>query len=237
MSQEILLLTFTAASLGFLHTLFGPDHYIPFIVMSKARSWTIARTFWITLICGIGHILGSVGLGLLGIALGIAVHSLVAIESVRGDIAAWLLIGFGFVYMAWGIRRAIRNRPHTHFHVHGSGVVHEHRHTHHQDHLHVHQEEGSTNMTPWILFTIFLFGPCEPLIPILMYPAATESIGSVFLIAGVFGGITIATMLAIVLVSCFGISFIPVKKADRYMHAIAGAAILLCGVSIRFLGL
>ncbi|MBN1198476.1 MAG: sulfite exporter TauE/SafE family protein [Bacteroidales bacterium] len=237
MSQELLVLSVTAVSIGFFHTLFGPDHYIPFIVMAKARNWTMVRTFMITLACGLGHILSSVGLGLLGIGLGIAVHSLVDVESFRGEIAAWFLIGFGFVYMVWGIRKAIRNKPHAHPHIHSDGEVHAHLHTHHEEHLHVHQQQGEKNLTPWILFTIFVFGPCEPLIPILMYPAATETIGSVVWIAAIFGFVTISTMLVIVMVSLYGFQFIPMKKVERYMHAVAGAAILLCGISIRFLGL
>jgi len=237
MSQELLVLTLTAASIGFFHTLFGPDHYIPFIVMAKARNWTMLKTFTITLVCGLGHILSSVILGLLGIALGIAVHQLVDVESFRGEIAAWLLIAFGFTYMVWGLSKAIRNRPHTHFHGHRDGHVHTHLHTHQEEHLHIHQQEGGKNLTPWILFTIFIFGPCEPLIPILMYPAATETIGSVVWIASIFGCVTISTMLVIVMVSAYGFQFIPMKKVERYMHAIAGAAILLCGISIRFMGL
>jgi len=237
MSQELVLLIVTAASIGFFHTLFGPDHYLPFIVMAKARNWSMVKTSWITFLCGVGHILSSVLLGLLGISIGIAVNNLVEIESFRGEIAAWLLIAFGLVYMLWGIRKAIRNRPHTHVHFHENGERHTHEHTHTDVHTHVHQKEGVKNMTPWILFIIFLFGPCEPLIPILMYPAATESIGSVILVASVFGTITIATMMAVVLTASFGIKFLPLKKMERYTHAIAGATILLCGVSIQFLGL
>ena len=40
MSNEIAILTATAASIGFFHTLFGPDHYLPFIVMAKANNWS-----------------------------------------------------------------------------------------------------------------------------------------------------------------------------------------------------
>ncbi len=38
MSSEITLLAITAASIGFFHTLFGPDHYLPFIMMSKDKT-------------------------------------------------------------------------------------------------------------------------------------------------------------------------------------------------------
>ncbi len=64
MTTEIAILCGTAASIGLLHTLLGPDHYLPFIVMSRARRWTMTRTALITLACGIGHVLSSVLLGL-----------------------------------------------------------------------------------------------------------------------------------------------------------------------------
>jgi drug/metabolite transporter superfamily protein YnfA len=57
------------------------------------------------------------------------------------------------------------------------------------------------------------------------------------LVSGVFGGVTIVTMLSVVLVSTFGINLVPSSKLERYSHAIAGATICLCGVSIQFLGL
>ena len=40
-SGELSALCVTAASIGFLHTLFGPDHYLPFIVMAKAKGWLL----------------------------------------------------------------------------------------------------------------------------------------------------------------------------------------------------
>jgi nickel/cobalt exporter len=76
MSQELTILTITAVSMGFFHTLFGPDHYIPFIVMAKARKWSLIKTSCITFLCGVGHIGSSVLLGMIGVALGIAVTKL-----------------------------------------------------------------------------------------------------------------------------------------------------------------
>ena len=107
-------------------------------------------------------------LGLLGVSLGLAVNKLEIVESFRGNIAAWLLIGFGLAYLVWGIRRAYRNQLHTHTHTHQSEDRHTHTHSHNQDHTHVHNGKDTPNVTPWVLFTIFVFGPCEPLIPILM---------------------------------------------------------------------
>jgi len=139
MSGELWVLLVTAASIGFFHTLFGPDHYLPFIVMSKARNWSALRTAVITFLCGVGHIMGSVVLGLVGVAAGIAVGRLEAVEGSRGSVAAWALIAFGLVYFVWGVRRAIRNRPHTHSHAHCDDATgHEHEHAHDSAHAHIH---------------------------------------------------------------------------------------------------
>jgi len=233
----MLILLPMAGSIGFLHTVLGPDHYVPFVVMSRARGWSAVKTALITFLCGLGHVASSVVLGAIGIAAGIALTKLEGIESARGEIAAWLLIGFGAVYFAWGLRRAMRGKSHTHAHLHRDGALHEHEHDHESAHLHVHADEGKPSLTPWILFTVFLFGPCEPLIPLLMFPAAAESASGVFLVASVFGAVTIGTMLAAVLALSFGLRLVSMKPLERYSHALAGATICLCGLAIRFLGL
>lgn len=237
MTQEILVLTGTAASIGFLHTLFGPDHYIPFIVMAKARKWPLLKTSVITLLCGLGHVLSSVVLGFVGIALGVAVSKLEGVESARGSLAGWALIAFGLAYFAWGLRAVWKNKPHEHAHPHLGADTHAHLHTHQGRHAHVHDREGKANITPWVLFTIFVLGPCEPLIPLVMYPAAKHSILGLILVVGVFGTATISTMLVVVTASSLGVNLLPLEKLERYSHALAGAAILASGLAIQFLGL
>ncbi len=251
MNSQIMILSLTAASLGFIHTLLGPDHYLPFVVLSKARKWNYAKTVWITILCGLGHIGSSVLIGFIGIALGIAVSRLEYLESFRGNIAGWLFIIFGFIYGIWGIKRSLRNQKHTHFHFHRGGVRHTHEHDHHTGHLHPHLQQtdncdaelSSTektkykNLTPWLLFVIFVFGPCEPLIPLLMFPASQHSVSGVVWVTSVFGLTTIVTMTSLVVLMTFGISFFHFQKLEKYTHALAGAAIFFSGLAIQFLGL
>ena len=236
MNKEIMILAITAASIGFFHTLVGPDHYLPFIVMSKARKWSLLKTCVITFLCGIGHIMSSVVIGFIGIIFGVALMKLEVFEGFRGNIAAWALIGFGLAYFAWGVRNAIRNRPHRHIHIHEDGGEHHHEHSHIEEHAHVHSS-GKKNITPWVLFTIFVLGPCEPLIPILMYPAAKNSTAGLILVTAVFGVATIGTMLIVVAALSLGIKLIPLGRLERYSHALAGATIFLSGMAIQFLGL
>ena len=237
MENGLMPLYITAATLGFIHTVFGPDHYVPFIVMAKARNWGALKTVVLTILCGIGHIMSSVIIGLLGVIFGIEVMKLKALESFRGNIAGWLLIIFGFTYLVWGIYRAIKNRSHEHIHAHVDLKEHLHTHSHNKEHVHLHTGKAKVNITSWILFTIFVFGPCEPLIPILMYPAAKKSSVGVMLVATIFGIITILTMLTIVMASYFGLKLVNFGRMERYSHAFAGASIFLCGVAVQFLGL
>ncbi len=234
MIESHILLIFTTASIGVFHTLFGPDHYLPFIAMSRARNWKISKTLTLTVLCGLGHVLSSVFLGLIGIFFGIALFKLEAFEAFRGEIAAWLFVIFGFTYFIWGAHRAIRDRQHKHSHSHMDGMDHKHIHSHKGDHTHIHD---SKNITPWILFTIFIFGPCEPLIPLLMYPAAHASMALVAIIIFTFTITTISTMVIMVTCLSYGVDKIRFANLEIWSHAMAGAVIFASGAAIIFLGL
>jgi len=236
MNDSIALLSVTAVSIGFFHTILGPDHYLPFILLSQAKKWSLRKTMLITFLCGMGHVLSSVVLGLVGIAIGISVTRLVNVESFRGNIAAWLFIAFGLVYMIISIRNLLKNRKHTHSHFHIDSDKHVHEHDHHNHHTHIHQEDV-VKTTPWVLFLIFVFGPCEPLIPILMYPAAENNIPGAVLVSVLFSVVTIATMMSVVLAFKLGLNKINLKPVEKYSHLIAGAMIFFSGIAIQFLGL
>ena len=130
MPDELLALVIAAASIGFFHTLLGPDHYLPFIVMSRSGRWSLLKTTVVTVLCGTGHVLSSIALGILGIPFGFAVSKLEAVESFRGNVATWALIAFGLIYFVWGMRIALRHKSHEHVHIHVDGINHAHNHNH-----------------------------------------------------------------------------------------------------------
>ncbi len=231
-SNEIIFLALTAASVGFIHTLASPPHYLPFIVIGKAREWNIKKILFITFLCGLAHVLSSVILGLIGIATGIIIHEIEFFEGFRGTLTGWAFIIFGLCYMIWGIWKLYTKKPHSHPHFHSDGTKHSHKHNHDNIHKHIHKD----TLTPWILFVIFVLGPCEHLILFLMYPAVQYSISGMVLIATVFAVTTIGTMITVVYLSSLGISFIKFDKVGKYMHVIAGAIILLSGLAITVLG-
>lgn len=236
MDQTLAILLGTAVTLGFVHTLIGIDHSLPFIMLARAQQWSWRKLWAVTTFCGVGHVLSSVVLGIVGISLGVAVERLTLIEARRGELASWLLIGFGLAYASWALYRTWRRRPHTHVHAHGRGQIHAHEHHHEREHLHPHEFNQGAGTT-WTLFIIFAFGPCEPLIPLLMVPAFEHHWLAVALVAGVFGLVTISTMLAVVTIGYYGLRLPTFTFLERHAHTVAGMTIAASGAAIKLLGI
>jgi nickel/cobalt exporter len=218
--SSLIILLGSALSIGFIHTLIGPDHYLPFIVISRARKWSVSRTMIVTIVCGLGHVLSSVVIGVIGIGFGAAVGNLVTVESVRGNIASYSMIAFGLAYGIWGLWRG--RKGHGHVHLHGG------------KHL---DSSNARSVTFWTLFIVFVLGPCEPLIPLLMFPAVSYNWHGVFLVTVVFGAATISTMSAVVYAGIKGLGSIKTDLMERYIHALAGGIIAVSGMAIRFFGI
>src|ERR1043165_1741674 len=98
MSSEISILIVTAITISFLHTVAGPDHYLPFVALSKARGWSVSRTVFWTIVCGCGHVWSSVLLGLGGAAIGWSLSSVHWLQSIRGGFPSWAFFCFWFVF-------------------------------------------------------------------------------------------------------------------------------------------
>lgn len=108
---------------------------------------------------------------------------------------------------------------------------------HSHDHIHDPKTGVEISLTPWILFAIFVFGPCEPLIPLFIYPAATCGWAGAWLVSSAFAVVTIASMMALALAARSGFVWLPSRRLARYNHALVGGNIALTGCMIRFLGL
>ena len=243
-----------AASIGLLHTLAGPDHYVPFIAMAKAGRWSRGKTVAITLLCGVGHVLGSLLLAAGAVALGRSFEAAAAgvdgLADVRAGLATWLLIGFGGLYALWGLKQAARGRVHAHAHAHADGTVHAHPHAHEApEHLHAHSagtaapavasavSPARRSVTPWILFTLFLFGPCEPLLPLLLAPELAGQPAAFLPIVLAFTAATLVAMLACVAVGLRSAALLDRPRfagLARFQHALAGLLVLGCGVAMKF---
>ena len=223
MAQTGILLG-TSITIALIHTLIGVDHYVPFVALSRANRWSLKKTIYVVLLCGFGHVLGSVILGFAGVALSAGVTSLVYIEDKRGTVATYALIAFGLIYAIYGIRSAAKNKTHTHAGKDGQITVHGH------DEPELPSKRNGSVF--WGLFIFFILGPCEPLIPLLMYPAANMDIFTLVLVTLSFSVCTISIMLLMTLIGLKGFQLIRFSRLERYAHALAGSAILICGISV-----
>lgn len=232
MSNDIYMLLVAATTIACLHTLSGPDHYLPFIALSKARGWSFARTLFWTAICGCGHVWSSVLLGLGGAAIGWSLSKVDGLESVRGGLASWALLGFGLMYSIWGIYRAGQNKRHKHFDIYEDGAVYVYEHRHGE----IVAPKERHKVTPWVMFLIFLLGPCEPMIPLLYFPAAKNSGMAMIALIIVYTVVTLLTMILMVALGFYGIGFLKTEKLERYLHALGGLTIFICGAGMVFMG-
>ncbi|MDB5199371.1 MAG: hypothetical protein JWO92_1334 [Chitinophagaceae bacterium] len=231
MQGEMEILIVAAVSIACLHTVTGPDHYLPFIALSRSRGWSFSKTIFWTIFCGCGHVWSSVLLGLGGAAIGWSLSKVSLFENIRGGIAGWCMLLFGLCYGLWGLYRAKQNKAHKHFDMYEDGAMYVYEHKHGQP---VPMKERH-KVTPWVMFIIFLLGPCEPMIPLLYFPAAKNSWWGMMMLVIVYTVCTLLTMTIMVVLGYFGIAFIKTEKLERYMHAIGGLTVFICGTGMIFM--
>ena len=234
MSGASLSLLVSAAAIAVVHTALGPDHWLPFSMLARARGWSRTKLLVVTCCGGIGHVASSLALAIAGLALGRGASSVAGIEALRGWIGPVALAAFGCAYGLWGVRRALVRRgglvPHAHgaeVHVHRGGEL---RH----DHV-ARPAIGAT--TFWTLFAVFVLGPCEPLIPIFVLPASNGMWALAGWTALVFSVVTLASMLGLVALASAGVERLPWGSLERWSHALAGGVIAACGLGVLWLGL
>lgn len=203
------LLFLSAVTVGALHAL-APDHWIPFVALARAQQWSKWKTSYSVLLAGLGHVSSSVAIGLIGILLGVATDHVSGWENIRGDVASLLLIGFGVAYLLYGLKQIGRRHPHTH--------------------------GNATTVSYWMLFIIIIFGPCEPLIP-LLFASSAYGWMSVVITVGVFSIATIAMMQLQVHAALWGVSAIRWHFIEHASDAVAGVVIIVTGIAIRVFGI
>lgn len=232
MPTEFYLLMLSAIVISCLHTAAGPDHYLPFIALARSRGWSVGRTLFWVVVCGCGHVWSSVLLALVGALLGWSLSLLTWFEGVRGSVAGWALLLFGAAYSFWGLVRTRLNRRHRHFDVYEDGTLYVYE---HKEGAVVDPRERHV-VTPWVLFLVFVLGPCEPMIPLLYLPAVQSSWWGMVVLVLVYTFFTLLTMILIVLAGYYGSSLLKTDWLERHMHTLSGLTVFICGAGMVFMG-
>jgi hypothetical protein len=206
------LLLGTAATVGLVHTLAGPDHYLPVLVLGRVRRWGLGRLALATALLGVLHCAASAAvLWLLGAASAAWIPAAAAFS-------ASLLVGMGLVLAVRGWRRRGRRvaiEPARGGSTAGGGT-------------------GALRGPGWaLLCAAMLVGPCEWMIPTVLAAAAWYGWTAAWLVAGVYSAVTVATMVgAAVLGSLAAARLAPSGSRRGHGELLAGGVCAACGVLV-----
>ena len=193
-----------AISVGVLHTLAGPDHYVPLVAVGKQRRWSMRRLLGVTAACGLVHCLIGAALAAAAVALIGSLEALNAVQGIRSDLAAMLLVGLGVALMFAALRPQMGSQTRT------------------------------RRRTPWVLGAVFVLGPCEWMVPALTGATAIHGLAGAALVALAFTAATITTMLVAVAAAQLAVARVATRRVQQRVrvHALAGACTALCGFAI-----
>jgi len=226
------LLLLTAAATAAFHTLI-PDHWLPFVLVGRARHWSARTTAAVSGLSALVHTLLSVALGVAALWLGQSVAHAFGEQLERGS--GVLLVLFGSAYALWAWRKG------GHFHP-GGGLLHDRGEGAHCDghegpaateHLHYHADDA------WIgpeagkgavaLALIVGLNPCVLVLPI-MVATANRGAGALALVTAAYSITTIALMVGLSVVGVAGARRLPVPPVARHMETASGLLIATVGL-------
>lgn len=208
------LLLATAATVGLVHTLAGPDHYLPVLALGRVRQWGLGRLALATACLGVLHCGASaLVVWLLGTAA-------TAWMPVAAAFSASLLVGMGLVLAGTGWRRCRRRRSLADRHgvgaADGPGG-----------------SEGSRGPGWALLCAAMLVGPCEWMIPTVLLAAKGHGWSAAWLVAGVYSVVTVATMVGAAVLGSLGAARLARSWSWRGRgEMLAGGIWAACGVLV-----
>jgi ABC-type nickel/cobalt efflux system permease component RcnA len=232
------LLLATAVATALFHTLI-PDHWLPFVLVGRARGWTARETALWSGISAVVHAALSAALGIGTLKIGLEAARLLGerLESASGV----LLLTFGLVYAAWAWKKG------GHFHP-GGALVHRTPEREacdgqegptHPDHLHYHADEalirGGAGRGNLAMALIVGLNPCVLILPILL-ATAERGAGALALVTCAYALTTTGLLVALSVVGVAGVRRIPVPGAARHMETASGLLIAVVGAAVLALG-
>jgi ABC-type nickel/cobalt efflux system permease component RcnA len=221
-----------AAASGVLHVLI-PDHWLPFVLIGRARGLSARRVGCLSLLSALIHAGVSVGLGLA--ALGLGAGAAERLGRTLTGVSPALLVGFGLLYAAWAWHKG------GHFHPGG-------RHVHaaggacagdegpgHPEHLHYHADQDlirdGAGWSGLSLAAIVGLNPCVIVLPLIV-AAAPGGAGSV---AQVILAYALPTTLLMVGLSVLGVRLgVAIRLPAAARHAEAASGLLIAAVGLLF---
>ena len=236
-STVLTTLAITGFTVAFFHAAI-PTHWLPFVLVARAREWNRTKTLLVTMFAGLGHVALTTVLGL-GLAwFGFQVDERLgeAFPKIAG--AVLLLVGLYYFWRQWrGAGICHHPVPGGHHHA-DEHCGHETTENSHWDGELQDSELVSKKKGDWAaisgLFLMLTLSPCEAFLPIYLSGVQFGWRGflvlSAILAMATFAGMLVFTWLALV-----GLEKIQVKKLERYEAGLLGGLFSAVGLLIMVL--
>lgn len=208
-----------AAGVGFGHAIL-PDHWMPLAVLGRTRRYPLARLMRLSGLAGVAHVLVSIILGAILIAIGLQFRS--AIQSAENTIIGWILIttGVGFVVLE----------------LTGHGHHHDDDHHHHHDLDHHRRRDGSSPGRISALAAVMIpFGAAaSPDLTILPVFLAATTVGIAIAIGSlvIFAAVTIGTIVGLTLAAAHGGYQIRGQWLERWGNVFTAGVLVVIGALV-----
>ncbi len=222
----------TGFSVAFFHAAI-PTHWLPFVLVARARNWGRLKTLAVTSLAGLGHVALTSLLG-----LGIAWFGF-QLEAKVGSFS-WVAGGLLLVFAAFYFWRQWTGRGILHHHPPGSHHHADEHCGHERDNSHWQEEMKDSALVTdrsgeWSaisgLFVMLTLSPCEGFLPVYLSGVQFGWTGfvvlSLILAVATLAGMTLFTWLALV-----GFERVRVKTFERYEAGLLGTLFLILGVLI-----
>jgi len=211
-----------AAGVGFGHAIL-PDHWVPLAVIGRTRRYPLSRIARLSGLAGIAHVLVSIVLGAVIIAVGLQFRS--TVEHAQDTIIGCILIatGIGFVVLE------ATGRGHHHDHEHGD-------HGEHDDHDHDHRAQRGPNARLSGLAAIMVpFGaaasPDLTILPVFL-AATTAGVATAVGSLAIFVAVTIGTIVGLTLAAARGGYQIRGEWLERWGNVFTAVVLVTIGLLV-----
>jgi ABC-type nickel/cobalt efflux system permease component RcnA len=226
-----------AAGVGFGHAIL-PDHWVPLAVVGRTRRYPLARVARLSGMAGVAHVLVSVVLGGVIIAVGLQFRS--TVQSAQDTIIGCILILTGLAFAILELTGHGHHHGHDHSHTHDHGHDHDHGHTHEHPHLlsvtevdeRVAVKEGRVRGLAAIMVP---FGaaasPDLTILPVFL-AATTAGVSTAISSLVIFAVVTIATIVGLTLLACFGGYQIRGQWLERWGNVFTALVLIVIGALV-----
>jgi nickel/cobalt exporter len=211
-----------AAGVGFGHAVL-PDHWVPLAVLGRARRYPMSKIARLSGLAGAAHVLLSVVLGAVIIAVGLQFRS--AVSSAQDAIIGSLLIVTG---LGFGVLQAT-GRGHRHDHDHP------HDHDHGDGHHHRRADPDAGHGIGRLAAIMVPFGAAaSPDLTILPVFLAATTVGVATAVGSVviFGAVTIGTIVGLTLGAARGGYQVKGEWLDRWGNAVTAVVLVVIGALV-----